>query len=42
MRTEKNEKPNSVMFALFETEWSLLRQKRVNTYLLFKIGKANF
>ena len=30
------------MFALFETEWSFLRQKRVNTYLLFKIGKANF
>ena len=42
MRTEQRQKPNSVMFALFETEWSLLRQKRVNTYLLFKIGKANF
>ena len=42
LRTEQRQKPNSVMFALFETEWSLLRQKRVNTYLLFKIGKANF
>ena len=33
MRTEQRQKPNSVMFALFETEWSLLRQKRVNITL---------